>query len=176
MPDDNSETVSWWTSEGWRRLPPPAEYAAYTSAGAEGAPKAFGYIQLAKFGDSDGETAVEVTISTVAEDVHLFVEIWTYDSLLAAVFVAKAHREPFIVDKLPSLLRDFGIADYPSDLSRIRNAITAFIRHGHGERTIDEYGFVSLDEGRRQDDRFRKSRAAKAAETVSKTAPGGAAS
>lgn len=159
MTDDNSATVSWWTPDGWIQESTPPQFAAYETS-KEGGPEAFGYRKLQQFGDAD-QTTVEIIISFQAD--HWLVEIWSIETRLCVLFVRPVHYAVFVVDKLSALLRDFGIIDYPSELSRIRKAVIAFIRYGHGERTIDEDGYSSRDDDIRLQQRMARARAAKAA-------------
>lgn len=139
MSDDKSEIVSWWTVDGWQWRPAPAEYQTYTQS-ETGDLEAAGYVACHRFGHPD-ETSIELTLYAVPFKVdHYLVDIWVNDGQLAAVFIEKPFLVPFVVDKLPALLRDFGIADHPSDLSRIRKAVVGFVRHGHGRTTISESG------------------------------------
>jgi hypothetical protein len=139
---------AWWTPGGWENLPAPEPFPIpeQVTIGWDEAFSAAGYSTVIQAGDtSDYNTSTEVKVS-VQTDGHLHIAMWAVDTFLAEFFVAEAHRVSFIVDRLPTLLRDFAHHEAAIEMRRITKAILAFIRHGHGEDTIDEDGEFSRDD------------------------------
>jgi hypothetical protein len=160
MSDETPKLRVWWTTDGrWEHHVPPDAWLAADAAETDfsDALRAAGYDILHKVGDS-GDFITDVEIETWAHsDGHLFVIISDCAGLLAEFFVSRIARVPFVVDKLPDLIRSFCIGDMLNELRTIRRAIVAWVRHGEGEDTIDQYGEATLDDRRRLN-RLRQAR------------------
>jgi hypothetical protein len=161
MADDQK---SWWTPNGWVRSPPPPPFLA--SIELEDAQvwdevlAKNGYNKLHQFGDSALETVIDVTVWRHADE-HLIVAVSDCDRMLAEFFVSDVHSTQFIVERLPILLSGYGLIE--TELSTIRKTLIAFVRHGHGVRTIDRYGEESLEEMDESAERWREAKAKRAA-------------
>jgi hypothetical protein len=172
MSTEAPKVYAWWTPGGWEQRPGPAEYAPVEAADTDidEAMKAAGYHRLTKLGDAGNfETDYEVSVSVNAPDQHLFVEMWGIDCQLCEFFVAAEHRAPFILDALPWMLATSAGTEIVNNLRAIRKTLVAFVRHGEGEGTIDEYGERTADD-RRHADVVRRARQRAEAAAAAKAA------
>jgi hypothetical protein len=158
-----TETVSWWTPQCWLQLPEPEKWRLANSieGALDSARIASGYRKAHTFGDEVGTNAVEVTIWRCADEPTV-VELWDIGEQLTEFFVEQQHLAAFMVDKLPKIISAFATADAAARLDDIRTAIIAFIRHGHGETTINETGTHTLDDRRRERERAAERKRASA--------------
>jgi hypothetical protein len=99
---------------------------------------------------------IDVTIWRHKEDGHLFVDYCIGGGPIRVLIRAED------MDGYIKLVQASAQADQAAALSQLSKSIIAFIRHGHGEDTIDEYGDWSEDDSRRRDEE----QAREAAETL----------
>ena len=65
-------------------------------------------------------------------------------------FVAAEDQPEFFSTWYIGFIRDAAVTNHQCHLETIAKTLTAFVRHGHGEETIDEFGESSLDDDKRR--------------------------
>ena len=141
--------VCWWTPGGYQSGEAPAPFLAAcrsqeTDRDWAGDMRANGYQRVD--GTGSETSSYDLTIWRHDGDgsaaQHLLVELWDTNSQIAALGVAWDHAAAFHCEGWPALLRNRRTVDEPSLLK----AVAAFIRHGHGEQVIDQWGSENLEE------------------------------
>jgi hypothetical protein len=151
MSTETPNLYAWWTPDGWTQSDAPEAYSVADQAktGFDQSLEANGYRMLHKIGDS-GQFITDVDIEVREHtDRHLYVGMGDCNGMLDEFFVAPQHHTPFMVDRFPGLIRDLASHEAASEWRTIRRAIVAFIRHGEGTDTIDEYGEYTFDDAKR---------------------------
>ena len=75
----------------------------------------------------------------------LFVELWNTDLLLAAVHVAADDADAFFMSEYLAIRQRVRAACTADDFAVFHKAFIAFVRHGHGEKTVSQFG-TTLDD------------------------------
>jgi hypothetical protein len=106
------KSVSWWTPTGWIWAPEPEEWRG-GYFGAQGSVddwfREHGYRRRTEHGRPETNRWV---INIWSRPEHLFVWLWNSDGEeICRFFVVEANRAPFMVDKLPRLLRELRLDD-----------------------------------------------------------------
>ena len=99
------------------------------------------------------------------ETGHLVVEVISEEHYVSYPWFVEARwASACLASELPRLMAQYSAAEGDLSLNLLDKTIRAFVRHGQGERTIDEYGGTTLDERRREMeyDRARRRMAADA--------------
>ncbi len=170
--------ASWWTASGWSYSRQPDAYIALMAQSQGDEPhigwdeglKLVGYVHkyssdTAGLGISSFEVTVWENHGKSPGQHHLYVDLSDARGGLAEFFVAKTDIAAFWFDKLPILARQQREMDEPS----LVKAFVAFVRHGHGEHVIDEYGDLTLEEQRRNREDWRQRERDRKAESAAKT-------
>ena len=89
-------------------------------------------------------------------DGHLAVEVSTDEHLHQHRFFAEARWAPAcIATELPRCVNVLASIEAAQATVHLDRTVRAFVRHGQGERTVDEWGYQTLDERRREAERYR---------------------
>ena len=136
--------ASWWTPTGWLTDHEPAAFADYYDGwtGQDDPDLAsFGYTYLLRETPEDLvalERQIEVRECKPyhGRPEHLLVYVSFGEDGYKRFFVKAEHIVPFCVDKLPAMQEQ---ARRLNEIS-VAKAFIAWVRHGHGERTIDRSG------------------------------------
>lgn len=161
----------WWTPTGWKTGPVPAAYTAM-DADPEGAGMDYtklmdrhGYTSRAIHATQEEFAYLDYTVrinqGNKKEDRprHLWVEVMIeQDGGLSEFFVAHEHEKLFWIEKWPALLEICNRTVVLDDLRSYVKAFVAFVRHGHGEEVIDEYGTKNMEDTQRERERFARMR------------------
>jgi len=145
MTDQSDSIAAWWSPDGWQDRAPPAAYVALLVS--DDSWEEHKYTVLQRFGDADGHSSVEVFIWKHGD--HLAVQVSGLNAELCVFFVSLADQAAFIADKLPAMLAGYGLSNVDQWVS-LNRLLIAFVRHGHGERTVSDDGLWTLDEARRR--------------------------
>ena len=146
------EPITWWSPEGFRQdMPTPAILAVLNGEEEWGAA-----MQNAVFDRVYTMSVPEHSASCLEvwqhEDGHLFVDVSERTTFL----VAKEHATAFWVTLLPTLEAPHLAFRRAEALELQAKALVAFIRHGHGERTIGEFGNTRDEDLRWQENMRRR--------------------
>jgi hypothetical protein len=140
-----TDNATWWTPTGWSRSPEPEAYANMTGTGDwEDLLKAAGYKYHANYGGEFSEISVQIYYHASWD--HLLVDLSNQNGGLASFFVASEHIGAFFATWYVQFLRDAAAPAILKSLEQIAETLTAFVRYGHGEDTIDEYGEMDYDD------------------------------
>lgn len=144
--------ATWWRLTGWEKGPEPAPYAAEWLAMAsyeEEMPKR-GYENLVCHEDQPHASDVQVAVWQHQDDDHLFVMLSNGYQGYSSFFVTGRDADAFMATAYLDLLRAGYAEQQARALQDMRRMFLAFVRHGHGENTIDSYGSETRDERRRR--------------------------
>jgi hypothetical protein len=94
---------------------------------------------------------------------HYMVQVGDWSMILAQFFVEAAHADMFFASWWMEAVARSNAGRMAEMSARMAAAVVAFVRHGHGEDTIDEYGGTTLDDARRHANARARRSAAKAA-------------
>ena len=150
-----------WTPDGWRRAPLRDDARELMSAQGDWneALKVNGYNEWATFGGDDPYTTTNsLKLYRHDETKHLYIEVWGGDYCLAEFFVERNFITPFIVDRLPDLVRGYGLQDdqaVVAEMKLLRKVFAAFVRHEHGTHVVDEDGEETMEERHARNERLR---------------------
>jgi hypothetical protein len=97
---------------------------------------------------------------------HYMVQVGDWTMILTQFFVAVTDADAFFATWWMDAVARSNAGRVAEMSSRVAKALVAFVRHGHGEATIDEYGDTTLDDTRRYTDARRRKAAAKPAGPV----------
>lgn len=150
--------ATWWTPQGFIFQDPPPAYIAAWGNGTDWAEclKGAGYEAIASYGQGDAPD-LEVRVYWHNTEAHLFVDVWNWDCGLSDFFVAEQFRNAFFASWYVEFLRSAAQIQQAVHVAMIAKSLLAFVRHGHGTRTIDEYGDESYEERvRREEDWLRR--------------------
>ena len=142
-PNQNNKST-WWTPQGFTTGEPPAAYAELRGSRRE--PKEVGYELIIQPRDEFSD--LQVMIYTHKD--HLHVQVWNHDCALSEFFVARSDEDLFFATWYVEFRRSAAQVNQAECLERIARTLTAFVRHGHGEDTIDEFGEESRDDENRR--------------------------
>jgi hypothetical protein len=144
--------ATWWTGDAWVKGSEPEPFASMQEISDETLSEA-GYDSVI-FGEEAWPYTIEVHDNADAK--HLLVVLdCPHVKWLTTFFVSHSNLAAFYVDKLPSMVSAFAANAGAEATQRLTKAIIAFIRHGHGESTIDEFGAQTLEERRAAIERTR---------------------
>ena len=103
-----------------------------------------GYDILVRISDEVGDLEGILCVRRHS-DGHLWVEYCPACPMVEFA-VASTDAAAFVVDRLPTMLlaAEAGLQTYA--LQTLSRAVVAFVRHGQGRDTIDEYGTETLDD------------------------------
>lgn len=167
---EKKDSRAWWSPSTITMAPPPEAWATYLvleDLDESKAMKSVGYDLAAspRYDDDD----IYCLFVWKHDDGHLFVEMRDFlDREMMLFFVQPHHAPAFFMEKLPVLLKMINDSAISMQLRRIATTLTAFVRHGEGEMTIDESGLVSRDEYlRRREKREVRRREKREAEAAS---------
>jgi hypothetical protein len=138
--------MSWWSPLGWKRQAPPPSYVEVFDSEellTEARGKA-GYEEVGPRVEDDG-TQLEYKLFKHT-DGHLVVELYDGGSCIAEFFVADEDVAPFFVEKYPSLIAATVSAEKISNERALLKTLIAFVRHGHGKNTIDQFATEDSDD------------------------------
>jgi hypothetical protein len=143
------EKMPYWTPAGIVMDEPPPAYAALwndeTETDWEKLLDKHGYEPKGRIGQEF--SLINVIIWRQQEDELLMVEHDIAGGYPDITFFIRADDVgAWSLDGYIKLVQASAQADQAAALSRLSKSIIAFIRHGHGEDTIDEYGDWSLDD------------------------------
>ena len=138
--------VCWWTPAGYETaaLPPSFVQACKMDNDQQdwnADMRSAGYEALDS-NDPEGSSYGVKAWRYRATRPHLLVELWDFNGQLAVMCVEWRYQAAFLFDKWPALLRNQRGIEEASPTK----AIIAFIRHGHGESTINEEGTENFEE------------------------------
>lgn len=150
-----ADTVSWWTPTGWERAKAPGNYQKMIDDSsvcdwAEGLRDA-GYTSKYQTESRMEGNRYEIEVwQFLIRDrerypgtgVHLYVGIGDAGGGLTEFFVRGEHFAPFWADKVPELVR----AEHDINRPGLDKAFVAWVRHGHGETVIDQWGEENQEE------------------------------
>ncbi len=145
---EDQRVVSWWTPEGWiTALEPLAYTKAITSekvmSNWYGVLTQEGFVQLEGYGDKNDRHQISVWKSG---DGELYVTLSGITESFASFFVGAVYRDAFYADRYPKLVLAAAAAMQADALKVIAKTLLAFVRHGQGRTTIDEFGWRSADD------------------------------
>jgi hypothetical protein len=154
---------AWWTSGGWERAPAPAQFqAADMEVGDfDRALEAADYHLMVQLGGS--LELYELKVWRSRTDQHCYVDLWDVEGEWSSFFVSSGHADAFIIDKLPMIMQALAAVQISDELRKIRRTLVAYVRHGQGTDTIDEYGEDTEDDTRRRRREWYRRQEAKAA-------------
>jgi hypothetical protein len=145
MNEQSSKTETWWTPDGWHQDAAPASYSATEKeTDYEKALTLAGYQRWAQYGTEFDQ----LQISLYRGDRHWLVDISNETGGLGIFFVAQAYESAFFATWYAQFLQDAALVNGYDPLCRIAKTLTAFVRHGHGAETIDEFGHMDKDDKR----------------------------
>jgi hypothetical protein len=147
MNDEIKDLKTWWKAGDFLLAPAPCAYSSLPAGNIPNWPSALknaGYTNFAHYGDEFDPLSVKVW--RYQPENHLLVEIWNESNGLSLFFVAAPDSDMFFATWYVSFVRDATVARQRDVFDRIAKILIAFVRHGHGPDTIDEYGDESLDE------------------------------
>ena len=143
-----TEPVKYWTPSGFTSGAEPPAYTAVTSGDETDWAKSLtenGYEKWEEIGEEFD--LVQVEIWRHKEDGHLLVEQYvSYCGTYEMFLVASEHVTEFFFIEIPRLMNSWAQAKIARQQQKIAKTLIAFVRHGHGQETIDEYGEQSLDD------------------------------
>ena len=139
---------TWWTPEGWINSEAPDQYVKALEAAAECNNNWVAMLEAGGFtkhhsGDS-GEGAegedFGLYIYECTKGKVLLVEVWNDYEEVGYFFVNSESIVPFFAEWLPEFKARRAQCLLALETKMIREALIAFIRHGHGRQVIDTYG------------------------------------
>jgi hypothetical protein len=139
MNETQSTLGTWWTVEGFSKAAKPEVFSTLPKTGVvDEILKAAGYKCGLRYG---GEfDALQLEIYRHKIERHLLVYINNEDGGLAFFFVSLDDTAAFFATWYPQFLTNASLVAQRDKLERIATTLTAFVRHGHGLETIEEYG------------------------------------
>ena len=153
MGDDNM--TSWWTPTGWAWAKAPKNYQTMIDNPSEtdwsSELRCAGYVDKYQTESRLEGNRYEFDVWQHYKpdihlhpglEVHLYVGIGDAHGGLSEFFVRAEHIAPFWCDKFPELIR----AEHESNRPDLAKAIVAWVRHGHGEAVIDQWGEENHEE------------------------------
>jgi hypothetical protein len=161
MEQEPADTVWWCQKDGFELLPAPgplrdADQAAEAGQAWDTALGAAGFDQRDPFGcrntggievgwwrHRDGGVLLDWDDGVFGQVIR----VWLPDDAEAAAFMF-------------THLAGWSVLAAVEDLAAIRRTLAAFVRHGHGTRTIDETGEVTFEALQAREDAARRRRAA----------------
>lgn len=156
-----TKMATWWTPLGWHRAPEPLAYRALVNEDSGSMMKSWdaelegiGYYKLGETENKEISSDFMLTHYRHRGDdttpAHMLVEMWDHCDALSQIWVSHEHADAYWFDKYPDLVAKQRQAEHAREHTRFVKAQIAFIRHGHGTRTIDSYGDRTLDEVERE--------------------------
>lgn len=142
------KAVCWWTQNGWCWDSPPDAYVQWLADEGDyaNAARRAGYTMLISGFPPEDEYSVAGSITVWQHAAHLLVERWDCDTRNVAFFVAHADIPAFRSTLLPQMMQAQAAIWQAEEMRRLRRVFTAWVRHGAGERTVDEYADRDRDE------------------------------
>ena len=154
-------TVTWWHPvDGYVRSPASAEFQPFLddrSGGYDGVLHGLGFENV----DGTDRQTFQLSVTAYQHETtrELMVDMMNANQGLAQVHVSGDHADGFMFTEYLRIVQQLSHANAGDDLLLIQKAILSFVRHGHGERTISEFG-TTMDE-MRNEQAARRSREAR---------------
>jgi hypothetical protein len=153
----DTKMATWWTPLGWHRAPAPQAYRVLIDDESRSIDKdwdaqleGLGYFSFARTEVQGISADLALTHYRHNGDdktpPHMLVEMQDVCDGLAQIWVSGEHIDAYFFDKYPDLVAKQRQAESAIQNSKLVKAQIAFIRHGHGNRTIDSYGERTLDD------------------------------
>ena len=151
----NEPAPPWWTASGWQKKAAPEVYRDMflkAETDWEKLLQETGYKSRAYYGGKFDPLQIKVYECRTEEHpypvLHLFVEIWdeSEGQNVSLFFVEAEDEKIFFATWYPNFLKEAAALQQAIALERIAKTLTAFVRHGHGDDTIDEFGHQSYDD------------------------------
>jgi hypothetical protein len=146
----------WWkVGEGLVYREFPASFLAFLGDTTQTFQEA-GYSILTGYGDEEDKDIFGSKIYLHKGEDYYLVEIRDFSLCYVRIFVTEAEKDDFFAKWYFDFLARAASINQTASLARITRSLTAFIRHGTGEDTIDEGGEQTLDDVRRWREARRK--------------------
>ena len=133
--------ATWWTPTGWNTAPEPEAYASATKEDEDYRDwlKTAGYEYCTSYGEE--YSSMEIKIYSYPRNdsrplEHFLIELCDGDAY-ARFFVEEKHYAVFFATWYVQFRRDTATSLILESLKRIDKTLTAFVRYGTGERTIN---------------------------------------
>ena len=165
--------ATWWTPTGWVQAPEPQAYHD-ASFGPDVAGRDWlGDLQAQSYRYAEARTEVDgISVDLMLVHIehggdattakHMLVEMEDISGTLAHIFIEAQHTQAYWFTLYPILLAAQRTAEAALQQAKMTKAHIAYVRHGHGESTINESGDENRDERKRSiDDAARRRQAAK---------------
>lgn len=161
-------TRSWWSPAGWTQAPGPGPFEGtlYSDVPDDGSDwdtelRRAGYMREGGMVPDESEISSAGYIAVYRHTDHLAVETSDLNGQTALFFVAGKDIAAFRTTLLPPMVQAAATAWMAEEMRLIRRTFVAFVRHGHGESTVDEDGTQDRDERLREMASQRARRATK---------------
>jgi hypothetical protein len=150
--------ATWWTPQGFVFQDPPPAFLATCEPGSDWGKwlKDAGYESIASCGEEKECPQLEVRVYRHRKEAHLFVDVWNWNGGLGDFFVTEQFKTVFFATWYVEFVRGIAQIEQAEQIMAIAKSLVAFVRHGHGRSTIDEFGLESYDEAERREEDWRR--------------------
>jgi hypothetical protein len=156
---ESDKQATWWRAGRFVRAEEPEAFTRSWTSKINNWEKSLedvGYMRIHSYGGESELLSIKVWWHRQQE--HYLLDV-SYNSDGISVFFVSAEDQPeFFATWYVGFIRDATVTNQGRHLETIAKTLTAFVRHGHGEETIDEYGESSLDDDRRRFEEFERER------------------